>query len=113
MCYGNILEASMRHARKSHKCDGCGKTIAPGRAYLRQVLVDGKSFETSAWCLLCHAKFRVIADASGESCVGDVDSGIDEERRADPSSFRETLRSAMRSALATLKPRRRASGGGA
>ncbi len=113
MCYGNILEASMRHARKAHRCTGCNRMIEPGRAYLRQVIVDGRSFETSNWCLRCHAKFVVVAHASGDSCVEDVNSCVDEMRNDAPKEWREALRYAMRSALAKLKPRRRAAGGGA
>ena len=113
MCYGNILEASMRHARKAHRCTGCNRMIDPGRAYLRQVLVDGRSFETSNWCLRCHATFSVVAHETGESCVEDVDGYAAEMRRDAPKEWRESLRYAMRRALSKLKPRRRATGGGA
>lgn len=50
MCYGNILDDSMRKARKAHRCGECGRVIQPSEMYhLRD------EFFTLKNCARCHA----------------------------------------------------------
>lgn len=84
MCHGQIIDHSIRKARKVHHCTGCGRDILPGRKYLRQVQKDGDSFDRFKECLTCVAIARVYQEE-----IRDGECYIRGEPR---DHFRELLR---------------------
>ena len=50
-----MIGDALHRARKAHRCDSCHRTIAPGREYERQRLVDGDLAWTFKMCRTCAA----------------------------------------------------------
>lgn len=77
MCYGNILEDSMRKARRSHRCDECGRVIQPSEVYHRQAEVQDEFVFALKNCARCHVYWLAwydIGEDDGDGCysVGSV-----------------------------------------
>ncbi len=104
MCHGQMLTNAMRTARKVHKCDECGRTIAQGREYVYRAGVFDRRFDSYSMCVLCAAAEDDLRDASGEACYsrGDIADHLRESIRFD--GWRETLRG-LRESVARLRAR--------
>lgn len=111
MCYGNILEASMRHARKPHVCTFCGETILASDPYESMKFIDTSGdLRVQKHCLRCAALLRNVD--SDDGCIVDFEA----MKQSEASSlgwkrFRAMVRDSANELLSTLKPRRKARGG--
>lgn len=93
MCYGNILEASLRKARKVHLCLGCNRPIRPGRQYERVTGVDNGDFWSSNWHKRCIAVADVTEPHDDDGCIlGDPREANREHAQA--GGWRDLLRRA-------------------
>ena len=116
MCYGNILEASMRHARKAHRCAFCKDPINPGDPYESMTFVgDDGELGTQKQCLRCAAQLRAVdRDSTDGGCIYDWRETLRAQVEGDGwKKFRAKVREKTAELVAKLKPRRRSAGGGA
>jgi len=101
MCYGSMLEDSMRRARKIHRCMECGRDIKPGQVYRRSVTVDHGDFNATKECQLCHALVEAMITLEGERglchTIGEVRNYFREAVKHDAHSVRKAVREARHS----------------
>lgn len=62
-----VWRETPRVARRPHRCDCCGKRIAPGKQYLEHFSVIGGSPVREAMCAPCDSARDDFASAHGQS----------------------------------------------
>lgn len=73
-----VLHAYGRRARREHKCNECGRAIAPGEQYLVERFVYEGHATTHKTCRHCEAVRAWLADQCGGWVYGSVAEDIDE-----------------------------------
>lgn len=67
--YVTFQREEIRRARKPHRCDGCGRTIAPGETYIAQAGKFDSTFYTAAGCTRCaYDVARIVAHELDDGC---------------------------------------------
>ena len=97
MCYGTILEDSLRRARKAYRCQSgsCKRTIAVGVQYNYSVMVRDGTIETWKLCERCRAK-QEAAEPDQDGCVYDLrDSLLYEVEKRGWRGLRRYLRESI------------------
>ena len=69
MCYGQILEQSLRKARKDHRCSSCGRRIRKGSHYEYQASIDSGEWGHWKQCMRCTAAIEQLDVADGDHCI--------------------------------------------
>jgi hypothetical protein len=60
--YNTVQDDVWRVARKEHRCDACGETIAPGHRYHRTFVVFDGDPDWANRCVRCQAIFDHLTD---------------------------------------------------
>jgi hypothetical protein len=103
MCHGQILDDSIRRARKPRRCEECGRTIEPGEKYRRFVYVAsrGDPLEDTATCPTCSALGTALVNEGPDACwtLGEVRENLRELIRDGGAATARAVRAWVREGL--------------
>lgn len=83
----SVFEEEWRKARKEHRCDACGETIARGDRYHRTALLFEGEWQITARCVRCetihaHLSGRIAKEGDSEEfCDAELNCGHTYEER--------------------------------
>lgn len=74
----NVLSEARPLAKREHRCDECGRTIAPGEPYLREAFRWDGQFKSHKTCKHCEIARDWLARQCGGWLYGCVEEDIRE-----------------------------------